>query len=441
MEVVDLARRARTGKALWVTGLAAIAALLIASTEVAEAQAPKVMFTTSINGTGDLSTWAGSGGVDGLAGADAVCRSRAAAAGLDNSLDFVAWLSDTNDDAYCRVHGFSGKKANNCNQPSLPTGAGGWVRTDGYPFTRDIETLLQVGAWVAPRLDELGAFADVWTDGAFTGTLRDGTVDASGETCSNWSSAAPGLFGRGGRYAAGWFEWTRSIHGFCEFPRVLYCFEAGVGPALEPPEVQGAIAFFLGRFREGQDVGGLDHADEVCQTWAAVGGLPAPSSYLAWLSDDTVDAVDRFPFDGPWIRPDGVLIANDKADLTDGELTGQINVDYLGNYWGKTDIGYTYFAWTGTSPDGSNTGDNCVNWTSNYIVDPDVAADGTGGRPEFVDSRWTELSDYQGPTPTFCGIERSLYCFSQVATGLTGDLLFADGFETGVTTRTPTIPM
>ncbi|MBZ0111253.1 MAG: hypothetical protein K8J08_02200 [Thermoanaerobaculia bacterium] len=395
-------------------------------------QPPKVMFTTSVNGTGDLSTWTDSGGLVGLAGADAVCRSRAAAAGLANSENFVAWLSDANHDAYCRVHGYSGKKANNCGQPSLPTGAGGWLRTDGYPFTRNIETLLQIGAWVAPRLDEFGALADVSSGTAFTGTLRDGTVDDGGETCSNWSSAAPELFGRGGYYGAGWFEWTRSIHGFCQFSRVFYCFEAGAGPALEPPEVQGAIAFFLGRFGEGEEVGGLSQGDAICQMSAEDGGLPAPSSYMAWLSDDTVDAVDRFPYDGPWIRPDGVLIANNKADLTDGELTGQINVDYLGQYWGKDDIGFVYSAWTGTRPDGSNTGDNCVDWTSNYIVDPDIPAYGSFGRPEFVDSRWTELSDFQGPTPAFCGNDNSFYCFSQVATGLTGEI-FADGFEVGNT--------
>ena len=34
-----------------------------------------------------------------------------------------AWLSDSSDDAWCRIHGLDGKRADNCGQPVLPANA------------------------------------------------------------------------------------------------------------------------------------------------------------------------------------------------------------------------------------------------------------------------------------------------------------------------------
>ena len=73
---------------------------------ILHAQSPRRVFVTSVTGTADLSTWPDSGGVGGLTGADSVCRARALAAGLGNSTGFVAWMSDSSNDAYCRIHGF-----------------------------------------------------------------------------------------------------------------------------------------------------------------------------------------------------------------------------------------------------------------------------------------------------------------------------------------------
>jgi hypothetical protein len=82
-------------------------------------------FSNDANETGFASVDAGTG----LEAADAICQSRAEAGGLNGT--FRAWLSDDDDDAYCRIHGLSGKKAENCGQGSLPDFAGNWVRTDG----------------------------------------------------------------------------------------------------------------------------------------------------------------------------------------------------------------------------------------------------------------------------------------------------------------------
>ena len=68
----------------------------------AAVHAQKVAFVTSVLGAGDLSSWedAVAVGAHGVEAGDAVCQARALAAGLANPGDFVAWLSDIDDDAY-----------------------------------------------------------------------------------------------------------------------------------------------------------------------------------------------------------------------------------------------------------------------------------------------------------------------------------------------------
>jgi hypothetical protein len=92
--------------------------LLVLSLAPTTAQAQKVAFMTSVTGPGDLSSWpdALAVGAVGVDAGDAVCQARALAAGLANPQDFVAWLSDNNVDAYCRIHGFAGTIVANCGQ-------------------------------------------------------------------------------------------------------------------------------------------------------------------------------------------------------------------------------------------------------------------------------------------------------------------------------------
>lgn len=77
-----------------------------------------------------------------MAAGDAVCQARATEAGLVNADKFVAWLSDADDDAWCRLHGLTGQVSTNCGQQSLPQAAGPWVRTDGLPFAELIDLII-----------------------------------------------------------------------------------------------------------------------------------------------------------------------------------------------------------------------------------------------------------------------------------------------------------
>jgi len=85
--------------------------------------ANNVVFVTYVSGSGNLDSWPDAGGQTGTAAGDAICQARAAAGGLANPSQFRAWLSDQNDDAYCRIHNLTGKKSANCGMATLPVAA------------------------------------------------------------------------------------------------------------------------------------------------------------------------------------------------------------------------------------------------------------------------------------------------------------------------------
>lgn len=75
--------------------------------------------------------------------------------------------------------------------------------------------------------------------------------------------------------------------------------------------------FFDGNF------GGLDGADAACQELSVSAGLPG--KYRAWLSDSTGSPATRFTQSAtPYILVDGTVIADNWADLVDGQLNDAI---------------------------------------------------------------------------------------------------------------------
>jgi hypothetical protein len=141
----------------------------------------------------------------GLAGGDAICASRALAAGLSGS--FRAWLSTS-----------YGSPASRFKYASVP-----YVLVDGTRIADDWDDLI-VGNLAHPiNITETGGFQPrglVWT-----GTWPDGT--AAAQTCSDWTDSGPSdvLLGRPQHFinplwtAAGVF--TR----LCLDSLPLYCFE------------------------------------------------------------------------------------------------------------------------------------------------------------------------------------------------------------------------
>lgn len=375
------------------------------------------MFVTSVTGSGDLSAWDDAGTATGLAAGDAICQARATAAALPNPAAFRAWLSDGDDEAWCRLHNLSGKKSANCGQASLPATAGPWWRTDGKPFAGTLPDLLHPFFQILepPRYDELGAAIPLPTE-TWTGTDAQGEVDAL--TCTNWTSAATDAYGLYGLADRTSYSWASGWAGGCDGPRHLYCFETGTGDPLPVFPANRPLAFLTSAFGYGNlaawplaaGASGVAAGDKICQLLAADAGLRDPEVFKAWLSDAGASAASRFLNHGPWVRVDGIQVVGEILDLAHGRLDSSIHVLETGAYI------YGVGAWTGTLADGSADTSTCDDWHS--------AADSFYGRYGIANAtlaNWTEH-----PVLRKCNASQySLFCLQDTP------LLFFDDFESG----------
>lgn len=175
----------------------------------------------------------------------------------------------------------------------------------------------------------------------------------------------------------------------------------------EPPEDTSRVVFLLPSVGAPMTYGGVAGADGLCQAAADEAGLSG--TFAAWLSHGaaTGPAV-RFSHEGgPFVRLDGVEIAADWADLTDGEIAAPIVVDANGVEW-SGDAQPESVVITHTNADGSSAGGitPCQNFTGPSIVGPRWADAGQ------TDATWTENNDsWDCESDTLGG--PSLYCFQQ----------------------------
>jgi hypothetical protein len=160
------------------------------------------------------------------------------------------------------------------------------------------------------------------------------------------------------------------------------------------------LVFLTSTVQQG-NLGGLAGADAICQQRAQAASLPG--TYKAWLSDSTQSPATRFvQSPGPYRRVDGVTVANNWADLTDGTLAAPIAVAENGTVFADALLR----SWTHTLANGTAGGvvpnDHCENWTS-----PSDTDFGNEGRVVDINSTWTVFGSGS------CNNNFHLYCFQQ----------------------------
>jgi hypothetical protein len=330
----------------------------------------------------------------GIAGADAKCQARASAAGLPGT--YVAWISDGTTDAYCHLHGFTGKKAANCGQTELPVAAGPWIRTDGTAFAPTIDKLAANPHIVYTPLiyDELGQPFPTRDSMVFTSTNWEGVFAGGGSytACADWTDSSTAILATGGWVYGTFGTWTNGWGLACNQKLPLICMQVGSGKPLPTVTPTGKVAFVTSTTYTG-DLGGVAGADAKCQTRATAAGLANASKFKAWLSDSTHSAISRLSGNGPWSRLDGYTVANDKTDLTDGMLFAPIEQTEQGTYW-------NLYAWTGTDASGAAVTDTCNDW-----IDGTSGYQGVIGSGSLASELWTNY------TGVVCSDTRPLYCF------------------------------
>ncbi len=155
---------------------------------------------------------------------------------------------------------------------------------------------------------------------------------------------------------------------------------------------------FISSLLHSGDFGGLAGADAFCQGLASTAGVEG--TYFAWLADGTSSPSTRNSQKGPYLMTDSTKVADDWADLTDGDVDAPISVNQSGStVTGGVSV-WTNVAAVGAGAAGS---DHCSSWTSASSGDF-----GERGNRSQIDARWTEIG-----TTIACDVSAYLYCVEQ----------------------------
>ncbi len=136
----------------------------------------------------------------------------------------------------------------------------------------------------------------------------------------------------------------------------------------------------------------LAEADAFCNAAASAAGLSG--NFVAWYSDTAggINAKDRLASNISWTRLDGVEVATDLADLTDGTISAAIDINENGDT-----VAVAGTVATKTFNSGLLDASNCSN--PNGI--------GLGGRSDSTTEWSYHSTSYMG-----CGSSAPLYCFA-----------------------------
>ena len=138
------------------------------------------------------------------------------------------------------------------------------------------------------------------------------------------------------------------------FGGVLDCF-----PGLCMFDTSGCIkdkVVFITSTTTSGAIGGLAGGDAICAARAAAAGLSG--TFLAWLGDGVNGPSTTFTQSTfPYVRTDGVTVANDWTDLTDSTLINPIDRNEFGTFVPISGV------WTGVLPTGVTDVNHCTSWT------------------------------------------------------------------------------
>ena len=145
-------------------------------------------------------------------------------------------------------------------------------------------------------------------------------------------------------------------------------------------KLDGKVVFVTSESYNG-NLGGLDGADEKCNTLALAAGVANAGKFMAWLSTEDHSPASRMTHHaGRYVLLNGgTIIAESWDDLTDGMLAGAINIDETGAKSSEGEV------WTGTTAAGQAAPLRCLDWTH-----PKSDKGGLHGLVFAESSEWTE---------------------------------------------------
>jgi hypothetical protein len=181
----------------------------------------------------------------------------------------------------------------------------------------------------------------------------------------------------------------------------LLALLAACGPGVSGADARAGKRFFTtSDTYDALGIGAIEGADTKCNHAALSADLGG--TWVAWLSDSSVDAIDRIPDVGPWYLVNGyTVVFHSKAHL-EGNPVAHLAMDESGTTVGQG--GQGRYVWTGTALGGVK-GTHCSDWTDNS-----VANSATIGDLQSTEQAWTESIE---PLQNSCNLFHRLYCFEQ----------------------------
>jgi hypothetical protein len=300
------------------------------------------------------------GKLGGIAVADKECQRLASNANLPGT--YQAWLSATGINGRSRV------------------GSGGWVRTDGRPFSKNLASLTSQSPGVVyypPRLDETGN--DIGNSNTYVATGGDSSGTALGSQCSDYTSPTGSLYM--GDAANGSLGWAMSILDStgCSLPHRTYCFRSdGLVTDLVPPSQPGRRVFLSSKAFVPS---GSGSPDRWCQSEATAANLVNASQFIAFVSTSTTPALKRLSASGlPWKRVDEVFVVRQISDFAAGKLLAPLGLFADGSQYSSANV------WTGASDPSALGTSTCQDWTTNATtLNGLVGGSDTTAAPDWFD--------------------------------------------------------
>lgn len=174
--------------------------------------------------------------------------------------------------------------------------------------------------------------------------------------------------------------------------------DASVDAGVEP------LRIFVTDTAQDADFGGIAGADALCASQASEAGLDG--EFRAWLSSVSSPVAARVTQSSrPYVLVDGTVIADDWADLTDGEIRARINLDARGDVR-SGDV------WTGTLPDGSSYTNDAALDAGVPTVDCEGFTSGSGG-VGLCGTTGSVLANWTANQTPDCATRLRLFCIEQ----------------------------
>ena len=301
------------------------------------------------------------GQLAGISGADNECQRLANKANLPGT--YRAWLSTAGNDAKSRI------------------GSGGWVRTDGRPFAKNLATLAVLSSqtlYYPPRIDEMGNDLGNTHIYVATGGNADGSAFTS--QCSDYTSVSGDLYVGDAAMGSNYWAMRELDSGGCNRQYRLYCFRSDglLGDIIPPPQPGRRIFVSAQPVVLGSSLGALG-PDQMCQSDAAAANLANAGQFVAFLSTSTTPAMKRIRASGmPWKRADNVFVVRQISDFANGKLLATPDLVANGSLY------LTAQVWSGASDPTVAGSATCQDWTAGSATESGLIGDGdTTAAPDW----------------------------------------------------------